>query len=160
MDKRTLASKLIANFGTLLTLPELTLDEHSNSCVLLFDGDIVLNIEFDGETGNLILSAYLNELPLEAPESLLRELMIANLYWHRTDGATLGLEDATNGVILAQARAVTELDDASFEKMVEAFVNQAERWKKHIADARNAPAAAPMQMSAAPSHSDGPRIFG
>jgi hypothetical protein len=41
MDKRTLASKLIANFGTLLTLPELTLDEHSNSCVLLFDGDIV-----------------------------------------------------------------------------------------------------------------------
>lgn len=160
MDKRTLASKLIANFGTLLTLPELTLDEHSNSCVLLFDGDIVLNIEFDGETGNLILSAYLNELPLEAPESLLRELMIANLYWHRTDGATLGLEDATNGVILAQARAVTELDDASFEKMVEAFVNQAERWKKHIAEARNAPAAAPMQMSAVPSHSDGPRIFG
>lgn len=160
MDKRTLASKLIANFGTLLTLPELTLDEHSNSCVLLFDGDIVLNIEFDGETGNLILSAYLNELPLEAPESLLRELMIANLYWHRTDGATLGLEDATNGVILAQARAVTELDDASFEKMVEAFVNQAERWKKHIAEARNAPAAAPMQMSVVPSHSDGPRIFG
>ena len=160
MDKRTLASKLIANFGTLLTLPELTLDEHSNSCVLLFDGDIVLNIEFDGETGNLILSAYLNELPLEAPEPLLRELMIAMLYWHRTDGATLGHEDATNGVILAQARAVTELDDASFEKMVEAFVNQAERWKKHIADARNAPTATPMQMSATPSHSDGPRIFG
>ena len=160
MDKRNLALKLIANFGTLLTLPELTLDEHSNSCVLLFDGDIVLNIEFDPATSHLILSAYLSELPQDAPETLLRELMIANLYWHRTDGATLGLEDATNGVILAQSRAVTELDDPSFEKLVEAFVNQAERWKKHLAEARNAPPTQAPPMHAIPSSNEGPRIFG
>lgn len=160
MDKRSLALKLIANFGTLLTLPELTLDDNSNSCVLLFDGDIVLNIEFDEPTGHLILSAYLDELPADGAESLLRELMIANLYWHRTDGATLGLEDATNGVILAQTRSVAELDDPSFEKLVEAFVNQAERWKKRLAEGP-ADTTVGKEMAHAPASSaEGPRIFG
>lgn len=56
MDNRQLADKLIANFGTLLTLPDLKLDEKTSSCVLLFDGDIVLNIEFDGASGQMILS--------------------------------------------------------------------------------------------------------
>ncbi|TFZ03249.1 type III secretion system chaperone [Ramlibacter rhizophilus] len=159
MDKRQLAEKLISKFGTLLTLPELRLDDHSNSCVLLFDGDIVLNIEFDEPTGQLILSTYLDELPVDSPEAILRELMVANLYWHRTDGATLGLEDATNGVILAQARMVTELDDASFEKMVETFVNQAERWKKRLGEAKTSVnAAAPMAQL--PHLAEGPRIFG
>lgn len=164
MDKRNLAQKLITNFGAMLTLPELTLDEKSNSCVLLFDGDIVLNIEFDDASGQIILSVYLDELPPGHAESLLRELMVANLYWHRTDGATLGLEEATNGIILAQARTVNELDDGSFEKLVETFVNQAERWKKRIAAAKaGAPAEAPMAMGtgyAAPSSMDGPHIFG
>jgi len=164
MDKRSLAVKLVANFGTMLTLPELTLDEKSNSCVLLFDGDIVLNIEFDEASGQLILSVYLDELPMHGGEPLLRELMVANLYWHRTDGATLGLEEATNGVILAQARAVTELDDASFEKMVETFVNQAERWKKHIAGMKtgaggSTPERAYQPMSTAHA-ADAARIFG
>jgi hypothetical protein len=163
MDKRNLAEKLIANFGTLLTLPELTLDAATNSCVLLFDGDIVLNIEFDEPTGQLILSAYLDELSQDSPESMLRELMVANLYWHRTDGATLGLEDATNGVILAQARAVTELDDPTFEKLVENFVNQAERWKKRIAQSKTESPSTPMLREPTMhmhSHADGPRIFG
>jgi hypothetical protein len=162
MDKRNLAQKLITNFGAMLSLPELTLDEKSNSCVLLFDGDIVLNIEFDDGSGQLILSVYLDELPPGQPEALLRELMVANLYWHRTDGATLGLEDATNGVILAQARTVNELDDASFEKMVETFVNQAERWKKRIAAAKaGAPADHVMPVASAyASPMEGPHIFG
>ncbi len=133
MSNRALAEKLITNFGTLLTLPELKLDDVSNSCVLLFDGDIVLNIEYDDTTSQVILSSYLDELPAEGSEAVLRELMIANLYWHRTDGATLGLEDATNGIILAQSRSVTELDDATFEKLVETFVNQTERWKGKLA---------------------------
>ncbi|MEJ7931973.1 type III secretion system chaperone [Ramlibacter sp. AN1015] len=163
MDKRSLAEKLIANFGQLLTLPELTLDATTNSCVLLFDGDIILNIEFDDVEGQLILSTYLAEAPAEGGERLLRELMVANLYWHRTDGATLGLEEASNGIILAHARAVTELDDASFEKLVETFVNQAERWKKRIAeiaDEGDAPPAPAHLGDSASSARDGPRIFG
>ena len=163
MSNRALAEKLIANFGTLLTLPELKLDDVSNSCVLLFDGDIVLNIEYDDPTSQLILSSYLDELPAEGGEAVLRELMVANLYWHRTDGATLGLEDATNGIILAQSRSVTELDDATFEKLVETFVNQTERWKGKLAASKRgevdaSAAAAPAGL--AQGLPSGARIFG
>lgn len=158
MDKRNLAAKLITNFGGVLTLPELSLDAKSNSCVLLFDGDIVLNIEFDEAGGQMILSVYLGELPAMHSESLLRELMVANLYWHRTDGATLGLEEATNGVILAQARSVTELDDASFEKLVETFVNQAERWKKRVTEGSSGGASIDNASSSRPPA--GAHIFG
>ena len=160
MDKRQLAEKLIANFGAMLTLPELKLDDKSNSCVLLFDGDIVLNIEFDDVSSQMILSAYLDELADSNAETTLRELMVANLYWHRTDGATIGLEESTQGLILAQARSVTELDDASFEKLVETFVNQAERWKKRIAALKQGvrESSAPA-MDLMPSR-DGAQIFG
>ena len=165
MDKRQLADKLIANFGNLLTLPALKLDDKTSSCVLLFDGDIVLNIEFDEASGQMILSVYLDELPGDNAESVLRELMVANLYWHRTDGATLGLEEATGGIIMAQARNVGELDDASFEKFVETFVNQSERWKKRLAAARSGQAvndagAPGMRPGSFPPPHDGPHIFG
>lgn len=161
MDKRQLADKLIANFGKVLTLPDLKLDDKSNSCVLLFDGDIVLNIEFDDATAQLILSVYLDQLPEAKAEALLRELMVANLYWHRTDGATLGLEEGTQGLILAQARSVTDLDDASFEKLVETFVNQSERWKKRIASVRDSsePEKVMPALDLMP-HRDGAQIFG
>lgn len=161
MDKRQLADKLIANFGKVLTLPDLKLDDKSNSCVLLFDGDIVLNIEFDDATAQLILSVYLDQLPEVKAETLLRELMVANLYWHRTDGATLGLEEATQGLILAQARSVADLDDASFEKLVETFVNQSERWKKRIAAFKDSsePDKALPSLGLMP-HRDGAQIFG
>ena len=165
MDKRQLADKLISNFGNLLTLPALKLDDKTSSCVLLFDGDIVLNIEFDEASGQMILSVYLDELPGDNAESVLRELMVANLYWHRTDGATLGLEEATGGIIMAQARNVGELDDASFEKFVETFVNQSERWKKRLAAARsglavNDTGAPGMRPGSFPPPHDGPHIFG
>jgi hypothetical protein len=61
---------------------------------------------------------------------LLRELIVANLYWHRTQGATLGLEEATNGVILSYAHGVGELDRQGFETMVETFLNQADKWSR------------------------------
>lgn len=161
MDKRQLADKLIANFGKVLTLPDLKLDDKSNSCVLLFDGDIVLNIEFDDASAQLILSVYLDQLPEVKAETILRELMVANLYWHRTDGATLGLEEATQGLILAQARSVTDLDDPGFEKLVETFVNQSERWKKRIAAFKEGDSLAPAlpAMDLMP-HRDGAQIFG
>ncbi len=88
---------------------------------------------------------------------------MANLYWHRTDGATIGLEDASNGLILADRRPLAALDDGSFEKWVESFVNQVERWKKRIIDIK---AGVPDESAAstAPAHpmagKDGAAIFG
>ncbi len=161
MNYRAIAEQLITSLGKTLNLPQLKLDDVTHSCVLLFDQDIVLNIEFDEAGGQMILSAYLDELADNEPERMLRQLMVANLYWHRTDGATLGLEDASNGIILADRRLLAAIDEAGFEKWVEGFVNQTEHWKKRIVDIRNGvaedkPAAAAHPMAG----QDGAAIFG
>ncbi|WP_144630426.1 type III secretion system chaperone [Bordetella genomosp. 13] len=135
MDKRTLASQLLANLGNTLTAGPLVLDDATQSCVLMFDDNLVLNIEYDDAQGRLVLSCYLDELPRDGAEPLLRELLAANLYWHRTRGATLGLEEGTGGVILTYGHGVSELDGPAFETVVENFMNQAERWRGRIAAA-------------------------
>lgn len=161
MNYRAIAEQLITSLGKTLSLPQLKLDDVTHSCVLLFDQDIVLNIEFDEPGGQMILSAYLDELDSEEPERMLRTMMVANLYWHRTDGATLGLEDASNGIILADRRLLAAIDETGFEKWVEGFVNQTEHWKKRLLDIRNGVAE---EKPAAPAHpmagQDGAAIFG
>lgn len=132
MDKRTLANRLVADFGKVLTLPTLILDDASDRCVLVFDSDLVLNIEYDDPAERLVFSICLDPLPSHGAEALLRELMGANLFWHRTHGATLCLDEATNGVILVYARNVTEFDGPTFETLVENLLNQAEKWRALI----------------------------
>lgn len=160
MNHRAIAEQLIASFGKTLQLPELKLDDITHSCVLLFDEDIVLNIEYDEAGAQLIQSAYLDELGDDEPERLLRELMVANLYWHRTDGATLGLEEVTRGIILADRRPIALLDDNGFEKWVEGFVNQTERWKKRIPEIKAGIEEAPAPPAHPMAGQDGAAIFG
>ncbi|HSV45531.1 MAG TPA: type III secretion system chaperone [Ramlibacter sp.] len=160
MDKRTLANDLISSLGNTLTVRDLRLDESTASCVLVFDGDLVLNIAYDEPTGQLVLSAYLDELPAEGAEPILRELLAANLYWHRTRGATLALEEGTNGIVLAYRASVTELDAASFEACVENFVKQAERWHGRIVAGKEEAARASTGSAAAEPARLGGLIYG
>lgn len=141
MDKSELAAELLAGLGETLTVPDLRFDPDTGSSVLVFDGDLVVNVEFDSVTGRIVLSAYLGELPEEGSEPALREFMAANLYWHRTRGATLCLEEGTGGIILVYGHAVTDLDAARFEAVVENFVNQAEKWSARLAKLKTEAAA-------------------
>ena len=161
MDKQARARQHLAELGETLNVERLTLEESDTTCVLFFEGDIVLNIEFDDDSGCLVLSSYLGELPEQNAEALLRELLEANLDKHRTAGATLGLEEATGGVILCQAQDVDEIDRLGFEALIEGFVDQAENWSRFIAagkgEDQGADTTAP---NAAPVGSDSPVIFG
>ena len=134
MDKRALADQAVAEFGNLLTVEGLCLGAEDNSCVLVFDGDLLLNIEFDEASERLVFSLFLDELPRDRAERLLREMMGANLYWHRTAGATLCLEENTGGVMLVYASSVLELDNGAFENIVENLLDQAESWRKRITE--------------------------
>ncbi len=109
------------------------LDDATDSTALLFDGKLLLNIEYEKDTGRLVLSSPLGELPQENPKPLLRELLVADLYWHRTQGATLGVDEHSGNVMLTQAQSVVEMDRQGFETLVETFLNQADRWSWRIA---------------------------
>lgn len=141
MDSRFVANELLAQFGKLLTVDDLRLGEEDNSCVLLFDGDLALTIEYDESQERLVFSVYLEMLPKETTEPLLRELLAANLYWISTGGATLCLESSTGAIVLLYASRVAELDHARFERIVENLLVMAERWRTRILEHRSGAAA-------------------
>jgi hypothetical protein len=150
MDGRFLANELLAAFGKVLTVEGLRLGEEDNSCVLLFDKDLALTIEYDEPTERLVFSVYLEQLPGEAADQLLRELLAANFYWIGANGATLCLEGTTGSILLLYASRVAELDDARFERIVENMLDTAERWRERIVAYRTG-TATPEQAAAQPT---------
>jgi hypothetical protein len=163
MNNYAKARKLIEGLAETLTLQGLKLDDENHSCMLLFEGDIVLNIEYDDPEGRLVLSIYLGELPDVGAEPLLRELMGANLYWHRTAGATLCLEEDSNAVMLVYGHSVGQLQPDVFENIIENLIKQAEHWQQRIklvkAEAANSIAGQAAHEAQSPGRTDG-FIFG
>ncbi len=161
MDSREHANELVKEFGAMLTVEDLQLDAETNSCVLLFDEDILLNIEYDAPADRIVFYGYLGELPGSNAEPILRDLLSANLFWLRTHGATLALEEGTNGIIIMYAHALGDLDKAKFETVVQNVVQQAENWKKRIAGLKAKSSAKDTEAAAADAaRPSGPVIFG
>lgn len=175
MHSYDLAQKLIERFGKLLGLEGLTLQGGTHSCALEFDGEIVVTLEFHESTERLVLTSLVSQLPGADTDPLLRALMAANFTDYLHDGMTLGLDAHSGQIALMQSRRITELDDATFEQMMEAFVNKAELWKRRLEAALNgdpsqlppttpfADASMPDPASSAPSTArplDGAHIFG
>lgn len=133
MNDREKTERLVAALGSRIGLDTLALDPETNSTVLVFDGNVIVTLEYDTRAARLVFSSYLGELPVVGAEPALRELMAANLYWHRTRGATLCLEEGTGGIILAYAHPIGDLDADRIEAVLENVVNEAERWSARLA---------------------------
>jgi hypothetical protein len=160
MDNRLLANELLAAFGRTLTVEGLKLGEADHSCVLLFDGDLALNIEYDDPAGRLVFSIYLDTLTQDAPKALLRELLAANCYWIDTGGATLCLEEPTGAILLMYASQVTELDEPRLERIVENLLGLAERWRERIAAHADGAQPQPGGAAEAPLPQAGQHLYG
>lgn len=140
MNPYDLAQRLIDRFGKLLGLQALTLEGGTHSCALEFDGHIAVTFEFHEPSAQMVLTSLLAVLPdpadpagLPAPsEPVLRLLMETNFVDYLNGGSFFSVEPQSRSVALMQSRSVTELDDSSFERLVEAFVNKAEFWKQQI----------------------------
>ncbi len=174
MSPYDLAARLIDRFGKLLGLDGLALEGGSHSCALEFDGTLIVNFEFHEASSQIVLTNFPADLPGAVAEPVLRMLMAANFTDYLEGGITLGLVPQTQQVVLMQARSINELDDASFEKMVEAFVNRAEQWKQrlqeassgiasdavHQAPTRSTPGSTPAMPTLEARPMDGAHIFG
>ena len=137
MNPYDLAQRLIDRFGKLLGLQTLSLEGGTHSCALEFDGHLAVTFEFHEASTQIVLTSLLAVLPDPADkpasqEPLMRTLMAANFVDYLGSGSFFSLEPQSRSVALMQSRSVTELDDDSFERLVEAFVNKAELWKRQI----------------------------
>lgn len=142
MDKRSFANQLVNAFGTLLTIDGLQLGDHDNSCVLLFDNNLELSIEYDDPAERLVFSIAVDTLRNEESATVLRQLLAGNYYWMGASGATICLDGTSGDILLIYGNPLMALDDRRFERIVENLLDAAEQWRTRIAEIRaSAPAA-------------------
>ncbi|SIO28848.1 type III secretion system chaperone [Halodesulfovibrio marinisediminis] len=99
----------------------------TGACSLVFDG-IIVNLELRKKTGLLFIYSTLGFLPDSGRESLYRSLLAANVFFEKTQGATLGIDENSDVVILQYQVPFLSLDDESFYLTIENFVNVADLW--------------------------------
>lgn len=127
MDISEKANELVANLGKLIKVDGLSFDQEGN-CIILLDDKILFILELVEDHDGIIFGVVLGNLPIEGRESMLYELLSANFYWNRTDGATIGIDDETDIVTLCYFLQFPLKDDADFEITFEKLANISEYW--------------------------------
>jgi hypothetical protein len=130
-------------FGDDVGMPDLATEENG-VCMLVFDGQLHINMMVDPRSGNLLMWATVGSLPSAGAEATLRALMRANLFWQDTDGGTLGLMRDSDAVVFALQRPMAGLDVPLLRALIETTVLRAEQFGAVLGDSGE-PAAAPAE---------------
>lgn len=124
---RECVNQILKRIGEGLSIPDLKLDDN-NHCILLFDEKIVLNIDLDEEGSQLVIYAYIGEIPLECREKVFEKALEGNFFWNETDGGTLGIDKQSQSLVLAKAFELPLKNEYEFEEKLASFVEVVEKW--------------------------------
>ena len=123
------ARELLRELGTRIQLPMLDLDDAGNSCIDV-DEAYVINLEYDADEDALLMYTWLGHVPESNTAEVLRRLLSANHFWTETEGATLSVEEETNGIVLIDRSRCQDFDIDSFESRMQGYMSVVERWLK------------------------------
>lgn len=141
---------LITQFGREASVP-LVLGE-SGTVALAFEGGPTVQLEHDPGADALHCYVVIGRAPADTPSGavVFRQLLQANAFGRDTDGATLGLDEAANEIILSRRLELARADTAWLRTTVASMVAVARAWQQRLADAvaqpAHAPGAAPFAM--------------
>ena len=97
------AKQLLNELGEFLKLGELAFDEEDDTCTLVLDDTIEINITLHTEEEILVLHHLIGILPQENRQEVVEELLESNLFWSGTRGATLSIERSSGSVFIMRA---------------------------------------------------------
>lgn len=117
---------LVAKLGLKVLNKELTPDDEG-SVALTIDGMFVTLREFD-EVGKILIYGEIGDVPPEGMEMLSVEMLKANHLFRATGGSTISLDEQAHKFYLCRYDDLFRLDQESFEKILENFVNVLEQW--------------------------------
>ena len=120
-------SILLKELGTLIGLPDLSLDEQKYCC-LGFDDVIRVHMRYNESVDEIIFYSGLAPYEEGAPgnEKLFESLLAANLFWQGTSGGTLAVDAEAKHIYLMSREHVDGMDFQRFQGMLENFVNRVE----------------------------------
>jgi hypothetical protein len=124
------ANSLLGQFGEVIGLAELALDERGYAC-LTFD-DLAVNLEYEPNRDALALFTWLGEAD-RSRGALFAELLEANLLAHATGEPVFGYEAVAGGVVLLDRLALAGLDSALLQDRLGAFLTVAAAWRVRLA---------------------------
>ena len=124
-------SEYIANYGKEIGLPNLKLNE-SGICSLSFDEKINVDIVYRKDQEQVILAAPVGNIPVEGQESFFKQLLIANAFGIENAGATLGIEEEENRVVLSYMFISSTFSFDLFKTVLGNFVDLVEAWQEKI----------------------------
>ena len=117
---------------------DLVLDER-NRCFLLFDENLLVEIEFKPNENIFHFKGNLGDVSAHKIKQIYPKLLETNLGWKETNGSTLGLQQYSEKVLLVQSVPMESCDYTHFTKVLETFVNTFEYWVKNLQDIQQAP---------------------
>lgn len=124
---KELYKKLLSELASVLDLEDLAPDE-DDYCCLGFDDSIIVHFQYNDEIGALMLFSQVGTVEEQYAAEIYPKLLHANLFWQGTGGATLGIDEDTQEVILCYQTPIKDLDVKQFEDLIEGFVNTSELW--------------------------------
>ena len=132
-ERKRPIDRLIADLGKSIGLDELYFDDN-DGCLLQFDDTITLLMLYEQGRDVLYLFSFVNELPSDNREKVLRRLMEANYRWSETEGATLSLNPGEDNVVMTIQLSAERLDLPQLEETIGRFIDGVERWTKYLAN--------------------------
>lgn len=102
-------------------------DEVPDACVFELEGGLVTLCQADEQTGDLLLEIALTPVPPERREAAATMIAAANYRGMLTDGACLGLDPASGGVLLFRRLPMASLDSDGFLRLLTRFFDIAEQ---------------------------------
>jgi hypothetical protein len=113
-------------------LDTLSLDD-DGTCILRLD-QVPVQLDYWSDEDQLCLFAPLGDLP-EFGQSVMAQLLDANVLFSGTRKSTLGVAAGTRLVTLQRLVPVAGLDLPGFQQVLEDFVAAAEHWQRWLASA-------------------------
>ncbi|MDR0340413.1 MAG: type III secretion system chaperone [Puniceicoccales bacterium] len=132
MDLKGEVNQILGNLAKSLHLEELSLD-NNRRCMLMFDDKIVLNLELDEKYAQILVYAYLGEVPLAGRENIFEKLLETNFFWNGTNGFTIAIDRQSQTVVVMARFPLPLLNPGTFEESLADFVDTTEFWMHKLA---------------------------
>jgi hypothetical protein len=123
------AQAVLAEFGRTVGLDDPTFDADGH-CVLGIDA-VIVNLERDEEGGVLLLYSLIGR-PVGNPAAVYAALLRAQYLGVESGGMTFGLRPGDDAVVMSRGLDLATLDVATFQSVLQAFVDTAEAWMARL----------------------------
>lgn len=124
MDNLAIVQNVLKEFGKIIELDSIALND-TGSCKLVLD-DLEIHLEIDDATDSLMLLSPV----AEATEQLMADALELNLFWGHLNGCRFTLLRSINVLALLHRLPTTGLDITVFEKELNTFADTALTWKR------------------------------